>query len=87
MCSLSGADVIQELQGFFLDAEIFPSKLYKDFDKRTIQGGSYKWIIANKLKIVATPAASHCKNGLVEWTWISLLETSHYYLTEKQMPR
>ena len=36
--------------------------------------------------MVATPAGRQIKNGLVERTWISLLEISRYYLTEQKIP-
>ena len=55
MCSLSGAGVIQALQGFFLYERILPSKFYTDFDKRIIQGAAYKWLPSNVSKIMAAP--------------------------------
>ena len=52
-----------------------------------IWGGTQKYILANVLKIVATPVDYQSQNGLVKCTWISPLELSYSYLTEIKIPR
>ena len=55
MRALSGADVIQALQEFWMDAGQLSSKLYIEFDNQMTQGAAQKWLLANESNIMAAP--------------------------------
>ena len=85
--ALSGSDVIQDLKNNLLYTGRITSKFYRYFDEKIICREDHKWLLANGSNIMAAPEGCQSHNRIVEQTWKSILEMSHSFLTERQMPR
>jgi len=85
MPSLTSNHAIDELEAFHANAGDIVKTFYSDFDKKLIGGKALKKIQGNDSRVIAAPAHRQSSNGLVGWTWHTIVTMACTYLTEKQV--
>jgi hypothetical protein len=85
--TLSSKEIVSRFEQFVVDADGLPKTFHTDFDKKLIGGDAQRWMISQKIRLVAANASRQSSNGLVERTWQSIVRMSRAFVTEKQMGR
>ena len=74
MLSLSSTSITSALELFKADAGRLPYRFHSNFDRKLIGGNALQWILSNGSNMFADPAVRQYSNGLVERTWLTIIQ-------------